>query len=293
MSQCGHVAIVGRPNVGKSTLLNYILGQKLCITSRKPQTTRDAIRGIKTEGEVQAIYVDTPGLHRQEKKVLNRVLNRAARQSIDGVDVIVFLVDARAWQSDDQWILEQYLIPTETPVILVLNKIDKLKDKSTLLTDIDRYHNSGHYAAIIPMCAQRGENLNALEAKITEFLPEGDFWYDKEMWTDRSSEFLVAELIREKLTRQLGAELPYALKVEIEKFAPDEKLIHICAAIWVEKESQKGIVIGKKGERLKQVGQAARIEAEKLLEQKIFLELWVKVVDSWGDNEKLLSKLDG
>lgn len=287
----GYVAIIGRPNVGKSTLINRVLGQKLCITSRRPQTTRHRILGIKTEENSQLIYVDTPGLHIDGKRAMNRYLNRAAASSIDDVDVILFVVDGLNWTEEDEQVLERLKSNANSPVILVLNKIDKLSDKDMLLPHIERLVKKYDFAKVLPISARKGLNVDELETEVKQFVPEGELIFPEDQFTDRSSRFLAAELVREKLFRMLGQELPYSLTVEIEQYKQEDKLLRIGAVIYVERGGQKAIVIGKKGELLKAVGREARIEMETLFESKVFLELWVKVRDGWSDNERMLKNL--
>lgn len=287
----GYIAIIGRPNVGKSTLINRILGQKLCITSRRPQTTRHRVLGIKTTEHSQLIYVDTPGLHTQAKRAMNRYMNRAASSSIEDVDVILFVVDGLNWNDDDKQVLSRLKQNANCPVILVLNKVDKLEDKAALLPQIERLLSQFDFADIVPISARKGINIDQLEQQITQLIPEGELIFPEDQLTDRSSRFLAAELVREKLFRQLGQELPYSLTVEIEEFKTEGNMYRIGAVIYVERSGQKSIVIGKKGELLKTVGREARIEMEKLFDMKVFLQLWVKVRDGWSDNERMLKNL--
>ncbi len=287
----GYIAVIGRPNVGKSTLINRILGQKLCITSRRPQTTRHRILGIKTTDDAQLIYVDTPGLHSDGKKAMNRYLNRTAAASIEDVDVIAFVVDGQSWTEEDQRVLNRIEKDARAPVVLVLNKIDKLADKATLLPKIEQLAAQYKFADVVPISARKGINIETLEATLSALLPAGELIYDAEQLTDRSSRFLAAEMVREKLFRHLGQELPYSLTVEIEQFLEEGNLYRISAVIYVERSGQKSIVIGKKGELLKQVGQDAREEMEKLFGCKVFLQLWVKVREGWSDNERVLRNL--
>jgi GTP-binding protein Era len=289
-SRCGYISIIGRPNVGKSTLINRLLGEKLCITSRKPQTTRHRILGIKTEGDVQAIYVDTPGLHRTEKAVLNRYMNRAALRALNDVDVLIFVIDALHWTADDDWILEK-VKTVQCPVFLALNKIDKIKDKKELLPKLESFSTLMNFAEIIPISAKTGLNVDELAEKAAALLPNNPHFFPDDQITDRNERFLAAELIREKLIRSLGEELPYASSVEIEEFKEEGKLYRIGAIIWVERTGQKAIVIGEKGARLKQIGTDARQDMEKLFGQKVFLRLWVKVKSGWSDNERALKSL--
>ena len=287
----GYVAIIGRPNVGKSTLINRMLGQKLCITSRRPQTTRHRILGIKTEESSQLVYVDTPGLHTDGKRAMNRYLNRAAASSIDDVDVILFMVDGLNWTDDDEQVLERLKSNATAPVILVLNMVDKLSDKAMLLPHVEKITQEYNFAKVLPISARKGINVDELETEIKQLVPEGELIFPEDQFTDRSSRFLAAELVREKLFRQLGQELPYSLTVEIEQYKQEDELIRISAVIYVERSGQKSIVIGKKGELLKAVGREARIEMEGMFDSKVFLELWVKVRDGWSDNERMLKNL--
>ncbi len=288
----GYVAIIGRPNVGKSTLINYVLGQKLCITSRRPQTTRHRVLGIKTTEQSQLIYVDTPGLHPDNKRAMNRYMNRAAAGSIEGVDVVLFLVEGLTWTDEDALVLERLRTHATAPVILVLNKVDKLTDKDALLPQIEKLSEAFDFAGIVPISARRGQNVDTLEKTILKFISEGELIYPEEQFTDRSSRFLASELVREKLFRHLGQELPYSLTVEIEEFdEKDPKMLRVGAVIYVERAGQKGIVIGKKGELLKSIGKEARIDMQSLFDTKVFLRLWVKVRDGWSDNERMLQNL--
>lgn len=289
-TRCGYVAIVGRPNVGKSTLMNHILGQKISITSRKPQTTRHRVLGIKTEGSVQAIYVDTPGIHQDEPRAINRMMNRAATGSVKDVDVIVMVVDALKWNEGDEHVLSK-LRSNRAPVILAINKLDAVEDKADLLPHIEEISTKRDFAAIVPISALRNRQLDQLEEEINKRLPESDFFYPEDQITDRSMRFMAAEAVREKLMRQLGKELPYACSVEIEEFEFDGKVWHISALILVEKASQKRIVIGDKGDRLRKVGTEARQDIEKLLDAKVMLKLWVKVKSGWSDDERALRSL--
>lgn len=286
----GYIAIVGRPNVGKSTLLNHLLGQKISITSRKPQTTRQRILGIKTIDETQFIYVDTPGLHDHNGKALNRYMNRAALSALQDVNVIVFVVDARRWDKRDEWVLQR-IDQLKTPVILAVNKIDKLSDRASLLPYLEEAAKRFSFLKIIPISAKNGDQLLDLEKAISECLPEAPHFYPDDYLTDRTDRFIAAEFVREKLTRLLGEELPYALAVTIDAFEEQPKIVRIAAIIWVEKASQKPIVIGVGGERLKVIGTKARLDLEKYLDKKVFLKLWVKVKAGWSDDESTLREL--
>lgn len=290
VSRCGFVAIVGRPNVGKSTLLNHILGQKLAITSRKPQTTRHRLLGIKTEGPVQAIYVDTPGLHKRNDTALNRFMNKSAVSSLKDVDLVIFMVDRTRWTDEDQMVLEK-VNKLSCPLLVVVNKVDRLADKNLLLPHLEWLTEQLPQAEIVPVSALHGKNLEALEALVAKRLPEGEHMFPEDQITDRSSRFLAAELVREKIIRQLGAELPYQMTVEVERFAQEGNVVHIHALILVEREGQKKIVIGEKGERLKSIGQSARKDMEILFDSKVMLHLWVKVKSGWSDDERALQSL--
>ena len=290
VSRCGYVAIVGRPNVGKSTLLNHILGQKLAITSRKPQTTRHNMLGIKTEGEVQAIYVDTPGMHKDNDKALNRYMNRSASAALKDVDVVIFVVDRARWTDEDQMVFERVKF-VKCPVLLVVNKIDRLDDKGELLPHLKWLAEQLPEAEIVPISAQNGQNLETLEKLVGERLPENEHFFEEDQLTDRSSRFLAAELVREKVMRQLGAEVPYQVTVEIEQFKQQGHVLHIHALILVERDGQKKIIIGDKGERIKRIGQDARRDMEELFGSKVMLNLWVKVKSGWSDDERALRSL--
>ncbi|MFZ5757506.1 MAG: GTPase Era [Pseudomonadota bacterium] len=289
-TRCGHVAIVGRPNVGKSTLLNRLIGQKLSITSRRPQTTRHQVLGIATEGPVQAIYVDTPGIHRAATKAINRYMNRAAFSVLEDVDVVVFVVEGLKWTDDDALVLER-LASVKCPVLLAVNKVDELTDKSRLLPHLKWLSEQRSFAEIVPVSAQGGHNVDTLARLVADRLPEQPHMFGPDELTDRTPRFLAAELIREKVMRQLGDEIPYQLAVEIEKFSEEGNLFRIHAAILVEKEGQKAIVIGQGGERLKKIGTQARIDMEKLFDCRVMLEIWVKVRGGWSDDERALKSL--
>lgn len=290
IQRCGYVAIVGRPNVGKSTLLNHILGQKLAITSRKPQTTRHTMLGIKTEGNNQAVYVDTPGLHKENEKALNRYMNKTATNALRDVDVIVFVVDRNRWTEEDELVLEKVKLSKE-PVIVAVNKIDRLEDKKELLPHLEWLHGQLPDAQIVPISSLHSQNLETLEKLINQCLPESEHFYPEDQLTDRSSRFLAAEIVREKITRQLGAELPYQVNVEVEQFKQQGAVLHIHALILVERDGQKKILIGDKGERIKRIGQEARIDMETLFDSKVMLNLWVKVKRGWSDDERAMRSL--
>ncbi|MEZ5541667.1 MAG: GTPase Era [Pseudomonadota bacterium] len=287
---CGYIALIGRPNVGKSTLLNRILGQKISITSRRPQTTRHSILGIKTVAHAQLIYVDTPGIHDYAGRAMNRHLNRTASTVLQDVDVVVFVVEAGRWLPDDELVLKK-LAGLGAPVIVAVNKIDRLPDRALLLPELEALSWRHDFAAIIPVSAAKGTNIAALEAAIEARLPVGAPYYPEDQVTDRSERFLVAELIREKLFRKLARELPYGLTVEVEAFRREARVTHIHALIWVERQSQKSIVIGRQGALLKEVGQQARRDIEALLDTQVNLKLWVKVKEGWADDERALHSL--
>ncbi|MDX2464500.1 MAG: GTPase Era [Porticoccus sp.] len=287
---CGYVAIVGRPNVGKSTLLNHLLGQKISITSRKPQTTRHNLLGIKTEADTQLIFVDTPGLHSNQPKAINLYMNRAAESAIRDVDVVVFVVDRNVWSEADEKVAEK-VFESGVPVIIAINKLDKLESKTDLLPHIEMLSKQFPGAQLIPVSALQGQQLDELESAIQKYIPEAIHYFPEEQITDRSQRFLVAELVREKITRQLGAEVPYEVAVEIEVFKYEGKVCHINALILVEREGQKKIIIGDKGSRLKKIGQDARLDMERLLGSKVMLNLWVKVRRGWSDDERALRSL--
>ncbi len=288
--RCGYVAIVGRPNVGKSTLLNHLLGQKISITSRKPQTTRHRVLGIKTEANHQIIFVDTPGLHKDAEKAINRYMNRAASAAIRDVDLVVFVVDRTAWTEEDGMVLEQ-IRQGGLPCLLVVNKVDLLEDKRALLPHLEALAQKANFAAILPVSALRRHNVEELEGEILKLLPESDHFFPEDQITDRSQRFLAAEIVREKIMRQLGEEIPYAITVEIEEFALDGAVLHISALIFVERKGQKIILVGEGGARLRSIGSEARKDMEQLFDSKVMLRLWVKVKSGWSDDERALRSL--
>ncbi len=292
--RCGLIAIIGKPNVGKSTLLNHIIGQKISITSRKPQTTRHRLLGIKTVENTQMIFVDTPGLHSGQNKAINRYMNKTVQSVIQDVDLILFMVDRMKWTAEDELVLQQ-LKHNKTPVLLLLNKVDQIQDKSILLPYLKELAERHPFKEIFPLSALKDHNIKELENSIGKYLPEGGFYYPEEQLTDKNARFLAAEFIREKITRQIGDELPYEVTVEIEEFRHDEKenknLIHIGALILVEKAGQKRIIIGDGGSRLKLIGSDARKDIENLLGSKVMLSLWVKVKSGWSDDERALKSL--
>ena len=288
--RCGYVALVGRPNVGKSTLLNRILGQKISITSRRPQTTRHRVLGIKTQETAQLIYVDTPGIHGYSGRAMNRHMNRTASSALLDVDVVVFLVDGIKWTQDDDLVLEK-LASVDCPVILAVNKIDLLANRDELLPRLQELSGKYTFEQVIPVSATKGDNVTVLESAVEILLPQAPAMFPEDQVTDRSVRFLAAELVREKLFRKLGRELPYGLTVEIESFKSEPGIAHIHALIWVERMSQKKIVIGKQGRLLKEVGIEARKDIEALIEGKVNLKLWVKVKEGWADDERALRSL--
>tara|TARA_B100000795_G_scaffold248964_1_gene216146 strand:- start:14092 stop:14991 length:900 start_codon:yes stop_codon:yes gene_type:complete len=289
-SYCGYVAIVGRPNVGKSTLLNHLLGQKLCITSRKPQTTRHTLLGIKTEGEFQMIFVDTPGIHTNQERAINRVMNRSAASVIADVDVVIFVVDRFEWSEADEYVAK-YLSNNDVPLIVAVNKVDMIGDKEALLPHLNFLSGKVNAQELIPLSALRKTNLDVLEKKIKGYIPQKVHVYPEDQITDRSERFLAAEIVREKITRQMGAEVPYQVTVEIEEFRAEKKITYISALILVERDGQKKIIIGTNGERLKKIGEQARADIESLLGCKVMLRTWVKIRSGWSDDERALRSL--
>jgi len=289
-TRCGTVAIVGRPNVGKSTLLNRLIGQKLSITAHKPQTTRHSILGVKTEGLIQTLYVDTPGIHLHGTRALNQVLNKTAAAAIYDVDAIVLVVQVPVWNDDDAR-ASDLVQATGIPYFIAVNKVDTVVKKEKMLPYLAELPQGDALKEIIPLSARKGTGVDALEKAINQQLPAGEFIFSEDELTDRSSRFLAAESVREQLTRFLSRELPYAISVEIEQFEEAKELMRIGAVIWVEKASQKGIVIGRGGEQLKETGTRARKSMETLFDRKVHLELWVRVKEGWADDERALRSL--
>lgn len=285
----GFVAIVGRPNVGKSTLLNRLIGQKISIVSSKAQTTRHRVTGILTNADAQFVFVDTPGFQTQHRNALNRSMNRTVSQVLSDVDLVFFVIEAGRFGDGDRKVME--VIPTDARVVLVINKVDQLKDKSRLLPFIDEVRALRDFVEIVPLSAERGTNVDALIGAATPLLPTGAPMYAEDEITDRSERFLAAEFLREKLFRLLGDELPYGVAVEIEKFEVEGRLRRIHAAVIVDKAGHKAMVIGKGGEKLKRISSEARVELEKLFDGKVFLEVWVKVKSGWADDERALKSL--
>ncbi|OKP04008.1 GTPase Era [Xenorhabdus eapokensis] len=288
---CGFVAIVGRPNVGKSTLLNQLLGQKVSITSRKPQTTRHRIMGIHTEGAYQTIYVDTPGLHIEEKRAINRLMNRAASSSIGDVELVIFVVEGTHWTPDDDMVVNK-LRHLRCPVLLAINKVDNVTDKTILLPHIGFLSQQMNFIDVVPISAEKGMNVDTIAKIVRDHIPQAEHHFPEDYITDRSQRFMASEIIREKLMRFLGDELPYSVTVEIEQFVTNERggyTIH--GLILVERDGQKKMVIGNKGSKIKKVGIEARQDMEKLFDMKVHLELWVKVKSGWADDERALRSL--
>ena len=289
--RCGFIAIVGRPNVGKSTLMNHLIGQKISITSKKAQTTRNRVTGIYTDDTAQFVFVDTPGFQTHHRNALNDRLNLNVTEAVSGVDVIVFVVEALRFSDADRIVLKQ--LPKNTPVMLVVNKIDKdkAKDAATLDAFIAEVMQEFDFAGYEVVSAKHGLRIANLLAKLKSYLPESVPMYPEDMITDKSSRFLAAEIVREKLFRYLGEELPYAMNVEVEKFDEGDGIHHIYIAVLVDKENQKPIVIGKGGEKLKKISTEARLDMEKLFDCKIFLKVWVKVKSGWADDVRFLNEL--
>ena len=290
VTRCGTVAIIGRPNVGKSTLLNRLVGQKLSITAHKPQTTRHRILGIRTEDSIQTIFVDTPGIHLHGKRVLNQVLNKTAASALFDVDAVVLVLQALVWNEHDQRAFD-LAVNAALPLYLAVNKIDQVERRDALLPYLSQLPVAETIEAVIPLSARNGNGVESLQTALNHVLPEQPFIYDEDELTDRSSRFLAAESVREQLTRFLSEELPYALSVEIEEFEETPNLLRIGAVIWVERPSQKGIVIGQQGSRLKETGTRARRSMETLFGRKVFLQLWVRVKEGWADDERALRSL--
>lgn len=285
----GYIAIVGRPNVGKSTLLNHLVGEKISIVSRKAQTTRHRITGILTNDDGQYIFVDTPGFQTKFSNALNRAMNRGVTQTLADVDVVFLVVEAGRFDAKDQAVVK--LLPAETPVILVVNKTDRLKDRAALLPFLAQVATVHEFAAVVPVSATKGRQTDQLLAEARKYLPHRELLFAEDELTDKSERFLASEYIREKLFRLLGDELPYATTVEIEKFELEGDLRRIFAAVVVDRDSYKAIVIGKGGESLKRIASEARQDMERLFDGKVYLEIWVKVKSGWADDERLLKSL--
>lgn len=286
----GYVAIVGRPNVGKSTLLNGILGQKISITSRKPQTTRHNILGIHSSETAQMLFLDTPGQHLNTPRAINRYMNRAASTALADVDVIIFVVDRLKWNDEDEMVLKRVLA-SKKPCVVAVNKTDRLTTNELLLPHIQELSQRLPNGEFIPVSALKKNNLDQLLKQIETFLPEGQAFFDEDQVTDRSMRFMAAEIVREKIMRQLGDEVPYAATVEIERYEYNGKITFVNALVLVEREGQKTILIGEKGSRLKQIGMEARKDIENLCGTKVMLKIWVKVKSGWSDDERALRSL--
>ncbi len=296
MSRCGTVSIIGRPNVGKSTLLNHLVGYKLSAIANKPQTTRTNIRGIVTQTghpekpDFQIIFTDTPGIHQNSGNLLNRTLNSEAVAAVEDVDAIIMMVEALKWTAEDDFVLKR-LQHVNRPVFLLINKVDRIKEKERLFPYLKEVGDKHQFAEIIPVSASKGINTDVLIDALLKVLPESEFIYPEDHITDKSVRFICAELIREQLVRNLHEELPYTTAVEIEKFEETDNLVTIEAVIWTDRKNQKGIIIGKKGETLKRIGQAARHSLEDFLMKKVMLKQWVKVEENWQNNPRHLNEL--
>jgi GTP-binding protein Era len=288
--RAGHVAVIGRPNVGKSTLVNALVGAKVSITSNRPQTTRHRLLGIATFPEGQLVLVDTPGIHREQKRAMNRMMNRAARGALEGVDAALLVVQAGRWDDEDGLAYDA-LRSAGLPVVLVVNQVDRMKDKTALLPYIAKATAGRDFAGVHPISALKAQGLPGLVRTVLGLVPEQEAPYGEDEITDKSQRFLAGEMVREQLMRQLGDELPYATTVEIERFEVDGELLRIGAVIWVERSGQKAIVIGKGGERLREIGTRARQQMERLFDAKVFLETWVRVREGWSDDEAALKSL--
>lgn len=292
--KCGTVSIIGRPNVGKSTLLNHLVGYKLSAIANKPQTTRTNIRGIVTDTKsdipYQLIFTDTPGIHLNSKNLLNRTLNSEAVAAVEDVDAIVMIVEAMKWTDEDDFVLGRLKHSTK-PVFLLVNKVDRIQDKNRLFPYLQDVSQKREFKGIIPISASKGTNTDSLIESLLTILPESEFIYPEDHITDKSVRFICGELIREQLVRNLHEELPYTTAVEIEKFDETEKLVTIDAVIWTDRKNQKGIIIGKKGETLKRIGQSARYSLEEFLMKKVMLKQWVKVEENWQNNPRHLNEL--
>ncbi len=286
-TRCGYVAIVGRPNVGKSTLMNNILGQKISITAHKPQTTRHQILGIHSTPAGQIVFIDTPGIHSNTPRAINRYMNRVALAVLQDVDIVLWLLDAQQFSDEDQRIGET-LSKSDKPLVVAINKIDLVEEKPKLLPLAEDIQRRFDPMALMMISARSGKGVGELEKRLSASLPFARPFYDESQITDRTERFLAAEFVREQVTRRLHQELPYATTVEIEAYDRDEKLVNIAAVIWVERAGQKGIVIGKSGATLKAIGKAARQQLETLLEQRVYLQLWVKVKSGWSDDDRAL-----
>ena len=289
-TKSGLVSIIGRSNVGKSTLLNHLIEHKVSITSRKPQTTRFRVLGIKTKGLCQAVIIDTPGYHRGQKRALNKYMNRVALSAMTGIDILLFVVEALKWKEEDQFLLQK-ILKGLNKVILVINKIDKLKQKDRLLPYIDQLSDKHDFMDIIPISALKGKNIKRLEKLILTNLPTAEHLYPEEQTTDMTEKFLISETIREKCIARVGQEIPYRIAVTIDQFEEKDLILLISAIVYVEKKSQKGILIGLGGKNLKSIGTSSRKELERTFQKKVMLKLWVKVKKNWTDNETIMKSM--
>ncbi|MBK8455226.1 MAG: GTPase Era [Thiofilum sp.] len=290
MKQYGLVAIAGRPNVGKSTLMNHLIGAKVSAIANKPQTTRHNIRGILTEGEVQIVFVDTPGIHKTSKSLLNKTINMEAVAALEEVDAVLMLVEAMRWTEEDDLVLQR-LAHVKCSVFLIANKVDRVSDKEMLLAWLEMVHTKRDFQEVFPLSATKGINTPQLQRTLLELMPESEWAYEDDDITDQSTKFICGELVREQLMTYLHQELPYSTAVEVERFEDKGKIIEIDAAIWVSRESQKGIIIGHKGESLKRIGSSARISIENFLERKVMLKLWVRLEENWENSPRHLQQL--
>jgi len=289
--RCGFVAVVGRPNVGKSTLVNALVGRKVSIVTSRPQTTRQRVIGVASTERAQLLFVDTPGMHRHEKHALNKLMNRSAQSSLADADVVLVVVEAGRWTEEDEDVLARAQAAGR-PVMLLLNKIDRIRPREAVLPMLQEAAARGEFAAVVPISAERGENLARLRALLEAAVPEGPALFPPEQWSNRDERFHIAEVVREKLMRRLRDELPYGLAVEIERLGESEQgRLEVGAVVWVEREAHKAIVIGKGGEMLKAAGQAARLELKARFERPVHLEIWVKVRERWTDREADLKRL--
>jgi GTPase len=284
----GVIAIIGRPNVGKSTLVNALVGAKVSIVSSKPQTTRHRILGVRTEADAQFIFADTPGFQTQYKSALNTAMNRSVTQALTEVDVVVWLVEARKFVPADQRILP--LLPRDKPVILVVNKLDTVADKTTLFPYLEKLSREYKFAEIVPLSAEKAKDAERLPAILKPYLPEGEPWFAEDDITDRSSRFLAAEIVREKVFRLTGDEIPYAVAVTIEEFSEEPNLFRIGAVVWVDRDAHKPILLGRGGEHIKRISTEARQDMEKLFDRKVFLSVYIKVKGGWADDARLIKQ---
>jgi GTP-binding protein Era len=290
-SYCGYIAFVGRPNVGKSTLLNRLMESKISITSSKPQTTRHRVLGIQTQDDYQLVFVDTPGIHSADKQMLNKLMNKAALEALADVDVVVWMIDAMRWTEDDELVLKAIAKHPEVPCILVVNKIDKIKDKALLLPKLQAWQSMLPFKAIIPLSAKTGLQVQNLLNEIKPFIPEGPHLFYPDQQTDRNVKFQISEILREKVFRYSGDELPYSTTVDVESMKDEEKMWRIHALIWVDKESHKRMLIGAKGEKMKQMATDARKDMEALLGKKVFLHCYCKVKSGWAEDIRFLKEM--